>query len=236
MILILAATPLETALLRKRISSQQTSACGSYQIFNGTLQGLEVLLAHGGIGTVNMASQLTTLLHEHSPQTVFLVGCGGSYPGSQLQIGNLALAATEIYGDLGVMTAEGFIPLEQLKLPQDHSLAPLVQQQFDLDTDLLAWAQEILPEAVCGPFVTLNCCSGNPEMSEKIAQRTGGICENMEGAAAAQVCSAFDLPLLELRGISNPTGTRDPEQWDIIKGAEAAQLGILELLQNWPVA
>ncbi|MCW8893304.1 MAG: futalosine hydrolase, partial [Deltaproteobacteria bacterium] len=64
----------------------------------------------------------------------------------------------------------------------------------------------------------------------------GGICENMEGAAAAQVCSAFDLPLLELRGISNPTGTRDPEQWDIIKGAEAAQLGILELLQNWPVA
>jgi futalosine hydrolase len=55
----------------------------------------------------------------------------------------------------------------------------------------------------------------------------------MEGAAVAQVCAEFDLPLLELRGISNPTGTRDPQQWNIVRGAEAAQTGILKLLGNW---
>jgi futalosine hydrolase len=58
----------------------------------------------------------------------------------------------------------------------------------------------------------------------------------MEGAAAAQVCAEFSLPLLELRGISNPTGSRDPQLWDIKAGAEAAQRGLLQLLEQWPAA
>ena len=58
----------------------------------------------------------------------------------------------------------------------------------------------------------------------------------MEGAAVAQACAEFDIPLLELRGISNPTGTRDPQRWDIARGTEAAQAGILKLLDNWPTS
>ena len=234
MLLILAAAPLETELLRKKMTHTQLRRCGSIQVFLGKLQGQDVLLSHGGIGQVNMAIQLTRLLSEHKPQAVLLCGCGGSYPGSDLQIGSLALAKEEIFGDLGVATANRFIPLKQLDLPQNPQLAPTVQQSFPLNADLLSWAQEVLPDAVCGSFVSVNCCSGNAELSVVLQQRCDGICENMEGAAAAQVCTEFDIPLLELRGISNPTGTRDPQQWDITRGAEAAQLGILELLENWP--
>jgi len=235
MILILAAAPLETTLLRDKISSLQIHNCGSIQVLSGTLQGQDILLGHGGIGQVNMTLQLTRLLSEHNPIAVLLCGCGGSFPDSGLKIGNLALAKEEIFGDLGVATADKFIPLEQLNLPQNLQLAPAVKQTFPLDSDLLSWAQEVLPDAACGSFVTVNCCSGHGELSDELQQRTGGICENMEGAAAAQVCAEFDIPLLELRGISNPTGTRDPQQWDIVCGSEAAQLGILELLENWPV-
>ncbi len=234
MLLILAAAPLETELLRKKMTHTQLRRCGSIQVFPGKLQGQDVLLSHGGIGQVNMAIQLTRLLSEHKPQAVLLCGCGGSYPASGLQIGSLALAKEEIFGDLGVATANRFIPLKQLDLPQNPQIAPTIQQSFPLNADLLSWAQEVLPDAVCGSFVSVNCCSGNAELSVELQQRSGGICENMEGAAAAQVCAEFDIPLLELRGISNPTGTRDPQQWDITRGAEAAQLGILELLENWP--
>ena len=235
MLLILAAAPIETVLLRKNMVNPQELSCGFHHVFSGTLQGQKVLLAHGGIGSVNMAIELMRLLNEHSPLAVFLTGCAGCYPGSGLQVGDLALADKEIYGDLGVQTADGFISLAQLNIPQDAHLAPVVRQNFNFDTDLLLWAKDILPDAACGPFVTLNCCSGTPNLSDEIEQRTGAICENMEGAAAAQVCAEFKLPLLELRGISNPTGTRDPKHWDILKGAEAAQLGIMELLQNWPI-
>ena len=234
MLLIIAAAPLETSLLRKNISTMQTSPCGTTQIFSGQLNGTEILLSHGGIGQVNMAIQLTRLLDTYKPTAVFLCGCGGSYPASELKIGDLALATSEIHADLGVATAEKFIPLEELNLPQNPQLSPLARQSFSLDETLLEWAQKTLPGAVCGPFATVNCCSGHPDLSLELEKRSGAICENMEGAAAAQVCANFAVPLLELRGISNPTGTRDPQQWDVIGGAEAAQNGILKLLKHWP--
>lgn len=236
MLLILAAAPLETNLLRKNMTNPQPLHCGSIQIFSGKLKGQHILLCHGGIGQVNMSMQLTRLLCVYTPTAVFLCGCGGSYPDSGLKIGDLALAEEEIFGDLGVATAEKFIPLEQLNLPQTPQLAPIIQQSFTLNSDLLEWAQQLLPDTACGSFVTVNSCSGHTRLSEELQQRTGGICENMEGAAAARICAEFNIPLLELRGISNPTGTRDPQQWDIIRGTEAAQRGILKLLENWPAA
>ena len=201
-------------------------------MFSGQLEGKDILLSHGGIGQVNMAICLTHLLEEYRPEKVFLCGCGGSYPASGLKNGDLALATSEYYADLGVATAEQFIPLEDLNLPQDTELSPRVKQSLPLDPELLVRAQEILPDAICGPFSTVNCCSGSSELSLELERRSGSICENMEGAAAAQACENFGVPLLELRGISNPTGTRDPQQWDVVGGATAAQQGILKLLKN----
>ena len=234
MLLILAATPLETRLLRNNMVNIRPLPCGSITIFTGRLGSQDILLCHGGIGQVSMAIQLTLILNAHTPLAVLLCGCGGSYPDSGLQNGDLALAKVELYGDLGVASEDKFILLSELNIPQDKELAPVATQSFLLDSDLLCWAQEILADAICGTFVTVNCCSGTSALSIELQHRSGGICENMEGAAAAQVCAEFKIPLLELRGISNPTGTRDPQRWDIIRGSEAAQLGILELLENWP--
>jgi len=234
MILLLAAVPLETNILRQKITDRHESLCGQHKVISGFLCGQKIVLAHGGIGPVTMAIQLSRLLHQYTPESIFLFGCGGCYPGRGLNIGDLALANREIYGDLGVETADGFLPMEALKLPEDKHIAPAVQQQFDMNQDLLSWAQECLPAALVGSFVTVNCCSGTPELSQALGQRWEGICENMEGAAAAQACEQLSIPLLELRGISNPTGTRDPAQWDLPLGAEKAQLAILELLKNWP--
>jgi len=233
MVLIIAAAPLETILLRKNMTAVQISRCGEIQLFSGNLEGVNTLLCHPGIGQVNMAIQLTRLLSSYQPDAVLLCGCGGSYPASGLKNGDLALATTETFSDLGVSTDNRFIPLEQLDLPQDRQLAPPVKQTFTLNPQLLQYAQKILPQADSGPFSTVNSCSGTSVLSIELERRSGAICENMEGAAAAQVCENFGLPLLELRGISNPTGTRDPQQWDIVCGAEAAQYGILTLLKSW---
>ncbi|SEA82607.1 futalosine hydrolase [Desulfuromusa kysingii] len=234
MLLILAATPLETNLLRQTMTNTEHLSCGSIKIIAGELEGQQVLLCHGGIGQVNMALQLTRILSVHTPLAVFLCGCGGSYPDSGLRVGDLALADVEIFGDLGVVTTDTFIPLSHLNIPQDKQLAPAIKQSIPLDPELCRWAQLSLEEVACGPFVSVNCCSGTPAASLDLQLRTKGICENMEGAAAAQVCSEFNIPLLELRGISNPTGTRDPEQWDVVRGSAAAQSAILKLLQRWP--
>lgn len=234
MLLIIAAVPLETTLLHHQLQPSETAPLGSCRMVRGTLCGQPVLLAHSGIGPAAMALQLTRLLEIQTPAAVMLCGCGGSYPHSGLQLGDLALASEEIYGDLGVAAENRFIPLDQLNIPQPPGAMLPTRQRYPLHSVVTDWARKILPQAAYGPFVTVSSCSGHRQLSDELRLRTGGICENMEGAAAAQVCAEYRLPLLELRGISNPTGTRDPKLWDIARGMEAAQQGLLELLRHWP--
>lgn len=236
MLLIIAAVPAETSLLRRQLMDSKTITLGGCQLFFGRIAQQSILLAHSGVGPTAMALRLSRLLENYSCTAVLLCGCGGSYPDSNLQIGDLALASAEIHGDLGVATATEFIPLDQLDIPQNPTLMPATQQRFDLRSPLLDWARQQLPDVVCGAFVSVSCCSGHPQLSEQLQRRGAAICENMEGAAAAQVCAEFGRPFLELRGISNPTGSRDPQCWDIRAGAEAAQRGLLHLLQHWPAA
>ena len=231
MLLIIAAAPLESFLLRRFLKNITPITTAGYTGFSGTLGAQKILLAHSGIGQVAMAMQLTRLLGQFDIAAVFLCGCGGSYPGSGLQIGDLALAKTEIFGDLGVFSGGGFIPLQQLNIPEQEELAPICRQEIPLSEGLLNWAKQSLPGTLCGTFVTVNCCSGTSLLSEQLAERTGGICENMEGAAAAQVCAEFKVPLLEIRGISNPTGTQDPGKWDLRRGAETAQQAVIKLVE-----
>lgn len=234
MLLILAAAPLETRLLRRQLLQKKTSPLGSCVILSGRLHGQEVVIAHSGIGLSSMAMQLTRLLERQSYAATILCGCGGSFPASGLNNGDLALADTEIFGDLGVATADDFTPLERLDIPLTPELAPNCCQRHSLQSPLLDWARQQLPQAACGPFVSVNCCSGHRALSEALERRSGGLCENMEGAAAAQVCAEYGIPLLEIRGISNPTGTRDPHHWELKRGADAAQQAVLHLLQRWP--
>lgn len=231
MLLIIAAVPLETALLRQQLQNRCERQLGRYRLFSGTIANQQLLLAHSGVGQNAMAIQLTRLLEQFQPEAVLLCGCGGSYPHSSLGNGDLAIASEEICGDLGVATAEGFIALEELDIPQQPELMPQIRQRYPLQSDLTDLACRALPEAQFGPFVSVNCCSGHPSLSDALQQRTAGICENMEGAAAAQACAEYAVPLLELRGISNPTGSREPQDWEIKRGAEAAQQGVLKLLQ-----
>lgn len=234
MILILAATPLETKLLRQHISASQISMCASTQVISGHLSHQDILLAHSGIGLVNMAILTSQILNQYKPDFVVLVGCGGSYPNSGLSNGEIVLADCEIYGDLGVETDDEFLLLTGIASKSNNFNLRDVQQKFTFNKNIIDFIVKSIPEITVGPFVSVNCCSGTPELSQKMEQRTNGLCENMEGAAAAQLCAEANIPMIELRGISNPTGTRDPEQWDLLKGTESAQKGLLKLLEIWP--
>ena len=52
----------------------------------------------------------------------------------------------------------------------------------------------------------------------------------MEGAAIAQVCTIYKIPMLEIRGISNKVGERDKRKWDLGLASENCQKLLLKLL------
>jgi futalosine hydrolase len=108
---------------------------------------------------------------------------------------------------------------------------------WPIDQKLHDWAQPLLTEhakrvgitLIDGPFVTVSTCTGTTSKATEVVDRTGGICENMEGAAVALACRQLSVSMLEVRGISNLVEDRDTSRWDLAAGMTAAQLAIIAL-------
>ncbi len=241
MICLLAAVVEETDLIREALEECVPRSVNGVTLMNGRLAGHDVCLAHSGIGKAAAAAATVTLLSSCQPQALWLFGCGGAYPGSGLSIGDLALAEEEIFGDEGVATSKGFRDLSALRLP----MLPGHGERYNrwpVDPALHAWARPLFEEQAqnsatklrCGPFVTVSTCTGTTAEAIEIGRRTGGICENMEGAAVAMACTQMSVPLLEVRGISNRIEDYDPARWDLAAGMTAAQNAVLTILPLWP--
>ncbi len=241
MIAAIAAVPFETELLRRHLSPCEVRRCGRRDLFRGSMYGHSVSVLHAGVGKTNAAAATVALLETWRPSAVIVLGCGGAYPGSGLEVGDLALATEEIYGDEGTLTPEGFRDMEFLGLPLAQTQQKAFYNRFPVDGRLLEKARPLLLQTMeamerklaAGPFVTVSCGSGTDRGALEMAQRTAGICENMEGAAVAHLCAQYGTPFLEFRGISNATEDRDTSRWDLKEGALVAQLAFRALLGGW---
>lgn len=241
MIVLVAAVPAETELLRRMLAPCEVRSCGRRDLFRGTLLGRSAALLHSGVGKASAAAAVGALLEGLRPSLVIGFGVGGAYPGSGLEVGDLALATEEIYGDEGVASPGGFLDLEALGFPLVQRNGHRFYNSFPIAPHLVDPARPVLERTAAhagrrlaaGPFVTVSTGSGTDAAGEEMVRRTGGICENMEGAAVAQICALHAVPFLEVRGISNLTGDRDLSRWDVRKGAEIAQWGVRDLFLSW---
>src|SRR6266568_1721461 len=116
-IVITAATTRELALLIDNMGESVRFGTGHRELYEGRVDGRKVVLAETGIGKVNTAVAVTRLLERFKPGLLINTGCAGAYEGSGLQLGDLATATTETYGDEGVETAAGWEPLELIGIP-----------------------------------------------------------------------------------------------------------------------
>jgi futalosine hydrolase len=85
-----------------------------------------------------------------------------------------------------------------------------------------------------GTFVTVSCVSGTSRRGDLLARQHQGLCENMEGAAAARVCREFGLPLLEMRCVSNLVEERDLRKWRLREACDRCGEAAALLLQGLP--
>lgn len=241
MIALLAAVPEETNLIRAALLDCAQESVNGIALISGTISGRKITLAHSGIGKAAAAATAVSLLSSCRPEALLLFGCGGAYLGTGLDLGDLALASGEIFGDEGVATPTGFQDLAETKL----AMRPGPEKFYNnwpIDNTLKDWAQPLLQAHAddnkiklrSGPFVTVSTCTGSTVVATEIVQRTRGLCENMEGAAVALACQQLSTPLLEVRGISNLVEDRDTSRWDLPAGMAAAQRAVLELLKSWP--
>ena len=226
-LIILSATAYEQQLLRDSLQQATTQRRGHRAWVRGMIGTRSVVLIETGIGAVNTAQALTVALQKIDPELVLQIGIGGAYLGSGLDKGDLALASEENYGDLGVIAPDGWSPADEIGIPV-LSTDRDYYNTYPVDPALVARAQHILEQSgecvVQGPFVTVQQCTGREDIGNELAARFNAICENMEGAAAAHVCTLYAVPFLELRAISNRVEDRNKDAWDIPRAVQKVQI------------
>ena len=229
-LLLVSATKIESDAIQSALGNAKTAQHAGKTVIVGTLCDWRCTLLHTGIGTVNAAHALTCQLERQTPDLVLQFGIGGAYVPTNLPIRSVALATEEVYGDVGVVTPEGWKPADEIGIPLVHDDPPHFNR-FPLDSQLVSTATEICG-ARCGVFVTVSQCSGVQAVGDSLHARFNGLCENMEGAAAAHICRLYGIPFLEVRGISNLVEDRQPARWDIPGAAAAAQSALIRIISD----
>ena len=170
--------------------------------------GATVLVA--GVGPATAAAATSAELAINSYDLVLCAGIGGGF--GPLDLGDIAVASSCVFADLGVRTDERFTPLPDVGFGVNrYDVAPrLAVELADLTGGHLG--------AILTVATVTGTAAGADEMQDRIAD---AVAEGMEGAAVAAAATHHNVAFAEIRAISNVVGPRDRDAWDI-DGALAA--------------
>jgi futalosine hydrolase len=233
LIALLSAVPFESEAVLFHMERIRKIGTAGKTAYKGRLSDNGVLLMHTGIGKVNAAHAATAVMENFPVDYMIVFGTGGAYPRSGLSTGDIAVASKEIFGDEGVIGREGWKDIRAIGIPVVSRGGRRYFNEFPLDKRLIPPRLKRNKEAFnvkTGPFITVSSVTGTRKRAEELEQRFHAICENMEGAAVAQVCTQYGIPMLEVRGISNITGVRDKRKWNLKLSAENCQRAVLDII------
>lgn len=163
----------------------------------------------GGIGKTNASASTTAAILSDGPFSwVLSVGIAGVLPNRGVTIGDIVVANKCVYAEEGVLTPAGFQDIDQM----GFSLGNFVGNEVPVDPWML---ERLATLGTVGGIATVATCSGTDTQAELVASRTDCVCEAMEGAAVVHAANRVGAPAIELRVISNTTGNRDSQEWDI---------------------
>lgn len=232
--IVTAATVREVADILEPALGTGGTVAGGYQVCESVMGDARVVVAVTGIGKVNTAAAVTTLIQRYEPVLLINTGCCGAYPGSGLAVGDIVVATSETYGDEGIETPDGWRSLEMIGIPALKYGGVSYFNTFPLSQEMIDYAESVAAQMgrrLCaGPFVTVSACSGTRARGVELARRHGAVCESMEGAAAAHVALSHGIPFLEVRGVSNFVEDRDLSRWDIDGAVAQAQAFIMKFI------
>jgi futalosine hydrolase len=230
-----SAVPSEGDFIASRLKPLERRAVGPLRAYKGMVGSWELVYVISGIGKTNAAHATALLAREYPLSLVIGFGVGGAYPGKGLKVGDIAVATKEVYADEGVLLKDGFHPLNVIRIPLVRLPRRRLFNEFPLDRHLSRAAlrsSRHVANAKAGTFNTVSLCTGTETRAKELSERFGAICENMEGAAIAQLCSLYEVPFVEMRGISNIVEDRDIRKWDIGLAAENCQKALLEFVSS----
>ncbi|MFD0713453.1 futalosine hydrolase [Paenibacillus sp. GCM10027626] len=179
----------------------------------------------GGVGAAasaasTMAACLEAAARGIRYELIINAGIGGGFR-EHAAIGDIVIASEIVAADFGAESAEGFISVDELGFGSGRRQAD--ERSARRWMELLRAADL---HAVHAPVVTVTTATGTAATAGAIQARVANVAaEAMEGFGAAVAASQLQIPVLEVRAISNEVGPRNRDAWRIgeaLKSLEAA--------------
>jgi futalosine hydrolase len=177
-----------------------------------------------GVGIPSTYRHLLPLLARGQcrPGRILNLGIAGAYPGSGLRIGDIVMADSEVFGDLGFELPEppGFRPVAEAPFGGFYAAPLALYPDPAFRGAAAAAAAGLRRRCRIARGCTVNTCTGSDatgRLREGIFQ--AGF-ETMEGAAVAQIGGDLGIPVCELRAISNIAARRDMRPENVARALE----------------
>lgn len=204
------------------------AALDAFGVDHADPSGITVLddrfdLVETGVSKAAASAMVMLALTRKPYGSVVSAGICGSLPVENPPALLSSICATRsVMSDEGVGTGGGFIPLSEM----GFGPFPGGDDGIDHDPGLASVLGTIADRS--GTIATVSWCSGDDACAQGVVKRTGAIAEAMEGAACALGAVLFDPDIRtgELRVVSNTTGERASQRWDL-DGALSALTDVL---------
>ena len=192
---IVGAMPAEVEGLLADLQGVSKIQVGPFELWRGTLETKEVLVARCGIGKVNAAALTQTMLVYGVTRLVF-TGVAGAL-GAGLKVGDIVVSSDALQHDVDATAfghALGEVPGETLAWTADATLRRVALQ---------AAAGLGGVRTVSGRVLSGDQFIADTEKAAWLRDTFQGVCAEMEGAAVAQVCAKWGVPFVVVRSISD---------------------------------
>ncbi|MFK4565955.1 5'-methylthioadenosine/adenosylhomocysteine nucleosidase [Enterococcus sp. UD-01] len=167
----------------------------------------ELFLMETGIGKVNAAAAASLACEQIKPELILNTGSAGGFS-DQLAIGDVVYATDLLYSDVdatGFDYAYGQVP----QMPASYPLAFEWQQLVDSVPRPSAY------QLHQGLIVTADSFMSEPTVVKTLKERfPKALASDMESTAIAQIGDFYNVPVLNIRGISDIAGQAAAASFD----------------------
>lgn len=210
--IITAVTVERDAVLHKM---ERTTTVRIYDLdfYQGLIHHTPCIIALSGIGKVNAARCTQLMIDRFRPSKIVNIGSAGAvHP--DLNIGDVVIATACVQHDVDLTVfgfkkgafdkqADGFIKT-------DADFAELCEAAIEKSSSDKS-------KVFLGTIATGDQFNDSLEKKAHLFEEFGAYCNEMEGAAVAQVCTSCQVPFVVIRSISDKPGNQSKLMYDNFK-------------------
>ncbi|PFA63165.1 5'-methylthioadenosine nucleosidase [Bacillus sp. AFS015802] len=217
-ILIQGPMPIEAEKFAGKLENVKEETSGSFVFYKGTVDDYPVIVAKTGKGMENTAAATAVAVEKYDPVAIINQGTSGGHDPAlnvfDIVLGertvNLGSLKTGNMADEEGIEPTAWKPMDLMASEGSAGEDPNAEKirYYDGDEALLAAADAVKDtykkgKVVEGTIGSADVWNNEVDRIQWFHEKYGTSVEEMEGAAAAQIAGAYDVPFLGIRVLSN---------------------------------